>query len=232
MRAPLLLWLVASIAAAWAGDDRAATEKYLRSALSNERVPGASWAIIRNREVVAVGAFGDLGGGEAVTPNTPFIVGSLTKSFTAMAVLQLVEDGKVDLDAQVVRYLPWFKVADAQATATMTVRHTLNQTTGLAWIDGLGWLASTDKGPNAIRHRVEALATVTPMAAPGTRMIYCNANYAIASAIVEAASGERFEDFVRQRIVQPLGLTQTSADVHTFAGPGFALPHRYWFWRP
>ena len=70
-------------------------------------------------------------GGEAPTPQTPFFIGSLTKSITALAVMQLVEAGKVELDAPVQRYLPWFRVADPQASAQMTVRHLLNQTSGL-----------------------------------------------------------------------------------------------------
>ncbi len=65
------------------------------------------------------------------TPQTPFFIGSLTKSFTALAVMQLVEAGKIELDAPVQRYLPWFRVADLWASARMTVRHLLNQTSGL-----------------------------------------------------------------------------------------------------
>ncbi len=75
-------------------------------------------------------------GGEAPTPQTPFFIGSLTKSFTALAVMQLVEAGKVELDAPVQRYLPWFRVADPQASAQMTVRHLLNQTSGLPVLPG------------------------------------------------------------------------------------------------
>jgi CubicO group peptidase (beta-lactamase class C family) len=65
------------------------------------------------------------------TPQTPFVPGSLTKSFTALAVMQLVEAGKIELDAPIQRYLPWFCVADAQPSKEITVCHSLNQSSGL-----------------------------------------------------------------------------------------------------
>ena len=70
-------------------------------------------------------------GGHAPLPQTPFVLGSTTKSFTALAVMQLVKAGKIELDAPVQCYLPWFRVADPLASAQMTVRHLLNQTSGL-----------------------------------------------------------------------------------------------------
>ncbi len=73
----------------------------------------------------------------AVTPQTPFLLGSTTKSFTALAIMQLVEAGKIELDAPVQRYLPWFRVADPVASAHMTVRHLLIQVSGLSTAVGL-----------------------------------------------------------------------------------------------
>ncbi|HEX7774460.1 MAG TPA: serine hydrolase domain-containing protein, partial [Pyrinomonadaceae bacterium] len=69
--------------------------------------------------------------GRPMTPQTPLILGSITKSFTALAVMQLVEAGKVELDAPVRRYIPWFRVADPNASAQITVRQLLYQTSGL-----------------------------------------------------------------------------------------------------
>ena len=66
-----------------------------------------------------------------MTPQTPFILASASKSFTALAIMQLAEEGKVDLDAPVVTYLPSFSVGDESASATITVRHLLNHTSGL-----------------------------------------------------------------------------------------------------
>ena len=108
-------------------------------------IPGASLAIIEGDRIVHMRGFGQARpGGETPTPQTPFFIGSLTKSITALAVMQLVEAGKVELDAPVQRYLPWFRVADPEASAQMTVRHLLNQTSGLPlWPRKWPWLIST-----------------------------------------------------------------------------------------
>ena len=70
--------------------------------------------------------------GPEVTPQTPFLIGSVTKSFTALAIMQLSEAGRVQLDAPVQRYLPWWRVADPDASAQVTVRHLLYQVSGLS----------------------------------------------------------------------------------------------------
>lgn len=99
------------------------------------KIPGVALAIVEGDQIVHRRGFGQARpGGEAPTPHTPLFIGSLTKSFTALAVMQLVEAGKVDLDAPVQRYLPWFRVADPQASARITVRHLLNQTSGLSTV--------------------------------------------------------------------------------------------------
>jgi CubicO group peptidase (beta-lactamase class C family) len=99
--------------------------------LDRINVPGAALAIVEGGEVVRQRGFGRVApGGGVPTPGTPFLICSLTKSFTAMAVMQLVEAGKIDLDSPVQRYLPWFRVADTRASARITVHHLLNQTSG------------------------------------------------------------------------------------------------------
>jgi hypothetical protein len=104
-------------------------DTYLERQLAALNVPGAALAVVEGEEIVHVRAFGRAGpDGQTPTPQTPFFIGSLTKSVTAVAILQLAEAGKVELDAPVQRYLPWFRVADPQATAQMTVRCLLNQT--------------------------------------------------------------------------------------------------------
>ena len=113
-------------------------------------IPGVSLAIVEGDQIVHLRGFGQARpGGESPSPETPFFIGSLTKSFTALAVMQLVEAGKVELDAPVQRYLPWFRVADPQASAQMTVRHLLNQTSGLPLLPSWQLLANFDDRPDA-----------------------------------------------------------------------------------
>ena len=86
--------------------------------METAHIPGLSIAIVKGDQIVYRKGYGQADpSGRPVTPHTPFIIGSISKTFTALAVMQLVESGKVELDAPVQRYLPWFRVADPQASA-------------------------------------------------------------------------------------------------------------------
>ena len=116
-----------------------AIDEYVRRQMKDARIPGLALGIVRDGHTVHLRGFGraDESGGP-FTPQTPFFIGSTSKSFTALAVMQLAEAGKVDLDAPVQRYIPWFQVADPEASAQITVRHLLNQTSGLTERAGRG----------------------------------------------------------------------------------------------
>src|SRR5262245_17215858 len=106
----------------------AAIERFVRHEMAAQRIPGLALGIVRDGRIAYVRGFGKADeSGRPVTPQTPFIIGSLSKSFTALAIMQLVEAGKVELDAPVQRYLPWFHVADEQASGQITVRDLLHQ---------------------------------------------------------------------------------------------------------
>ena len=132
-------------------------DAYVEQQMHRLKMPGVSLAIVEGDKIVHLRGFGQARpDGEAPTPQTPFFIGSLTKSFTALAVMQLVEAGKIDLDAPVQRYLPWFRVADPQASAQMTVRHLLNQTSGLPTSSGEIQLADFDNRPGATERQARA----------------------------------------------------------------------------
>ena len=100
--------------------------------MRSARIPGLAVAIVKGDQIVYAKGYGQADpAGRPVTPQTPFLIGSNTKPFTALAVMQLVEAGKVELDAPVQRYIPWFRVADEQASRQITVRQMLHQTSGL-----------------------------------------------------------------------------------------------------
>ena len=92
-------------------------ERFVQEEMKVQRIPGLALGIVRDDRIAYVRGFGKADdSGRPVTPRTPFIIGSLSKSFTAMAIMQLVEAGKVELDAPVQRYLRWFRVADEDAS--------------------------------------------------------------------------------------------------------------------
>jgi CubicO group peptidase (beta-lactamase class C family) len=179
-------------------------DAHIERQMERLNIPGVALAIVEDDEIAHLRGFGKARpGGEEPTPQTPFIIGSLTKSFTALAVMQLVEDGKVELDAPVQRYLPWFRVADPRASVQITVRHLLNQTSGLPQLSGLRSLADFDDSPDASERQARALSTLELTRPVGSKFEYSNMNYNLLGLIVEAASGESYEAYVQNHIFAP-----------------------------
>lgn len=208
-------------------------DAYLERQLAALNVPGAALVVVEGEEIVHLRAFGRAGPeGQAPTPQTPFFIGSLTKSVTAVAILQLVEAGKVELDAPVQRYLPWFRVADPQATAQMTVRHLLNQTSGFTQTAGMTPLADFDDQPGATERQARALATFQPARLPGIAWEYSNVNYNLLGLIVEATSGESYETYIQNHIFTPLEMSHSYTSKATAQQDGLAVGHRAWFGWP
>jgi hypothetical protein len=164
-----------------------AIDAYIEQQAHRLHIPGASLAIVEGDKIVHRRGFGRARpGGDVPTPTTPFFIGSLTKSITALAVMQLVEAGKVELDAPVQRCLPWFRVADPSASAQMTVRHLLNQTRGLPMVAGNAILADLDDRPNATERQVWALATLKITRPVGSKWEYSNLNYNVPAGLYPA----------------------------------------------
>jgi CubicO group peptidase (beta-lactamase class C family) len=188
-------------------------------------VPGGAFAVVTEEGVEAAGV-GTAGDGDA-TAGTQFVVGSTTKSFTALAVMQLVDSGDVDLDASVRDYVPELTLAGGEPVDTITVRHLLQQTSGLDDVAGGPLLASAGDGtPLEAVAELEDAGLVSP---PGQVWRYANINFVLAGLVVERASGMRYADYLEQRIFTPLGMLDTTADV----GVANATPgHRFWFGMP
>ena len=143
-------------------------------------------AVTRGPDVVHLAGFGTDRRGGPVTPSTPFRIASLSKSFTATAVLQLAEARRVDLDASVQRYLPGFATADPGTSARITVRHLLNQTSGIA---DTGFPAITAGEPD-LERRVASLRSARPVSEPGTEFHYSDPNYQVLARLIEVVTGE------------------------------------------
>lgn len=203
-------------------------DAFVDSERSGSRIPGAALAIVHDGRIVAVRSYGSRGGGVPVTAATAFPIGSLTKSFTAVLVRQLVDAGRVEVDAPVQRYLPWFTLADAQAARQITVRHLLNQTSGLSRADGMRAIIDADGADiDTLARRV---TTLTPTAAPGERYQYSNLNYVLLGALVQAVEGKTWSELVRLRILEPLDMQHSGS--MTNEPSGLSAVHRYVFGVP
>lgn len=162
-----------------------AIDAYLESKRQQYQIPGLAIAIVQGDQIIHAKGFGIADAEKrSVTPETPFILGSVSKSFTALAIVQLAEVGKVDSDAPVQQYLPWFKGADRQASGQITIRHLLNQVSGISSWTGVAQLNDTDTSEEAIEKHVRHLKSA-PLSQPvGKKFQYSNANYTILGLIV------------------------------------------------
>ncbi len=184
--------------------DTNALDAYLSAQVKDNRLPGLVAAVVQDGKVVFLKGYG-------VDAGAQFVIGSTTKSYTALAVMQLVEAGKLELDAPVQRYLPWFRVADPQASARITVRHLLNQTSGLSAVEDPG----SERFYATLEEQVRALQDARLIAEPGTTYQYFNQNYRVLGLLVEQASGQHYADYLREHIFTPLGMADTTADPTT-----------------
>jgi CubicO group peptidase (beta-lactamase class C family) len=153
-------------------------EAYITAQMRVARLPGLAMAVVKGDRIIHLRGYGVADpAGRPVTPQTPFIIGSLTKSFTALAIMQMVEAGKLELDAPVRHYIPWFRLSDLQASAHITPRHLLNHTSGISRYVGRQLLAG--KGGATIEQRVRELRTVALTKPVGSTFQYSNVNYLI-----------------------------------------------------
>jgi CubicO group peptidase (beta-lactamase class C family) len=208
-------------------------DDYVEEQVHRLKIPGAYMAIVEGDQIVHQRGFGRARpGGEAPTPQTPFFIGSVTKSFTALAIMQLMEAGKVELDAPVRSYLPWFRVADPQASVQMTVHHLLNHTSGLPMSIGEIDLTNFDENPGAGEKLVRSLSTVKLTRPVGSKFDYNNTNYNILGLIIETVSGETYTDYIQNHIFNPLGMKHSYTSREIAKQNGLAMGYRYWFGYP
>ncbi len=181
--------------------------------------PGCAVLVVNHGQTVFKQAFGvtNLDNPTPLTPATNFRLASVTKQFTAAAIMLLVRDGKLKYDERLTDIFPQFP-AYAQ---NITVRNLLNHTSGLLDYEDL-WDGQFAEVPSAELPQVRDAEIVQLLARQettrfpaGTHFAYSNSGYAVLGQIVEKVSGEPFEDFLRARIFQPLGMTNTLAFINT-----------------
>jgi CubicO group peptidase (beta-lactamase class C family) len=181
-------------------------DRFITHQMTTQRIPGLALAITYGNQVLHVKGYGKSNAQQPVTPQTQFSIASLSKSFTAIAVLQLVEAGKIDLDAPVKRYLPEFTLADTKTANQITVRHLLNHTSGLS---DLSFSEAFLPQPITNAERVQSLQKARPVALPGAEFHYFNPNYDVLARVVEIFSGQSFGEYLRSHIFTPLQMSQT-----------------------
>lgn len=179
----------------------------LEAVLAEHKVTGAVLGIMQGDEVTVFAAGSANRRGEIdVTADTLFQIGSITKVWTASLVMMLVDEGKLDLDAPVVTYLPEFKVADPDVTARVTLRDLLSHRSGI----GGDHILDTGRGDDTLERYVATCGELGQDHDLGATMSYCNTGYSVAGRVIEVVTGKTWDAFLRERLIAPLGLTHTN----------------------
>jgi CubicO group peptidase (beta-lactamase class C family) len=185
--------------------------------------PGMAIAIVKDDKVVFQKGYGvrELGKPDPVDENTLFAIASNTKAFTTASLAILVDEGKLNWNDKVIKYLPDFQMYDPWVTAQLTIRDIVSHRSGLDTFSGdLLWYDTTYPTDEILR-RIRYLKPVSDFR---TRYGYQNLMFITAGRVVEKVSGMKWPDFVRTRILNPLGMNRTTTSVRDMKD-NFAMPH-------
>jgi CubicO group peptidase (beta-lactamase class C family) len=212
-------------AGAAAPSDIHAVDALVLRLMSEYHVPGAALGLIKDGEVVMEKGYGlrDVENRTPVTTQTMFNIGSISKSFTALGIAQLVDQHKVDLDAPVIRYLPELRLSDPTARRMVTLRQLLSHSGGLP--------PDEQWPPEVPPNRADIMrefATMPITAEPGTRFQYCSRCVGLAAMVLEAVTDQSWEAYTRTHIFGPLGMATASfGPIGLERATNVARPYRY-----
>ncbi|MEU8384576.1 serine hydrolase domain-containing protein [Streptosporangium sp. NPDC048865] len=195
-----------------------ALPEFVEATAAKFGVPGVSvgvWA--DGREVHACHGVTSVDDPLPVDRDTLHLLGSVTKTYTATALMRLAERGRIELDAPVRRYVPELVLADEEAASRITVLNLLNHTSGLDW----GVIADTGEGDDALAGYVAEMARLEPIGRPGDRASYSQAGYNLAGRIIEKVTGLPYERAVASLVLKPLGLSRS------FFAPSDVMTRRF-----
>lgn len=226
---PIMVVAIAAVSATnlvRAQAPKADIEQFLDDALPASGAPGVAYAVVEQGAITS-GARGEelAGSGVQIIADTPFVIGSVSKSFTALAIMQLVEAGAVELDAPVSTYLPEFA---GQEAGPVTIRQLLSHTSGYSTVQGNTAHRDETAQEDALAQQVARDALTAPAGAPGIAFAYSNINYRILGRVVEVVSGRSYADYIEREILTTLGMASSfvsDGEVH----PEMAVGHRPWF---
>jgi CubicO group peptidase (beta-lactamase class C family) len=218
------LFGLATICPAQEKTDWSSLDASINSSIKDWKVPGAAVTIVKDQSVVYMKGFGvrEMGKSDPVTPDTLFDIGSCTKAFTSAAIAILVDEGKMKWDGKVNEYIPFFHLYDPLADEEVTIRDLLTHRTGVPSTDLLWYVY-----PEASREElIRRLAYAHPNAGFRTKFQYQNMMYVAAGYAVGQVAHSTWDDFVRTRIFQPLGMNGSdTSSIDAEKSSDHASPH-------
>jgi CubicO group peptidase (beta-lactamase class C family) len=206
---------------------------YIESYLEEYQVPGASVAIVHKGEIFYAESWGVTGENEeSVTEETPFTIGSISKSLTGLAIMKLINENIIELDDSVQKHLPWFTLEDKQAAAQMTIKQLLTQTSGLSTYIGLSLSDKEAEDFGAIQNNVKSLSNVKLTSPLGEKHQYSNANFLILGALIEEVTNQTYAEYMEQNVFLPLGMRNAAANHDLAYQKGYLKGYQSWFGVP
>lgn len=190
-------------------------ESFLQKAAKTYLIPAMSVCMVDNNEIIHSFNWGNNNSDFPITQDSPFYLGSTSKTFTALAVMRLAEQGKIDLDIPIKYYLPDFEIKNKEYESKITVRHLLNHASGLS----SKGMKDTSMGMDSLDDELNVLKLCNPDYAPGTHYAYFNSNYRLLGLLVERISGMSFQNFMTDEIFLPLNMSGTTAGLTTGVNP-------------
>ena len=185
--------------------------------------PGATIIVVKDGKTVFRKAYGmaDSAGKKTLTPEAVLRLGSITKQFTAVAILMLLDEGKLSLTDDITRFFPDYPAAGKK----ITVEHLLTHTSGIVSYTGKPGFVATMTKDLTVAQMIDSFKNDPLEFAPGTRYRYNNSGYFLLGAIIEKVSGQPYARFVEQRIFIPLGMKDTAYEGHERSQAARALGH-------
>lgn len=200
-------------------------DTFISQQMDRHGIPGLALAVVEGGKITFMKGYGKADQtGRPITPQTPFLLASVSKPLTAAAIMQLAEAGKVELDAPVQRYLPEFRVADPVASGQITVRHLLLHTSGIPTT-----ACDTRTDADTLAEYVTELQTVKLDSPVGTRHSYCSGNYNILGHIIETVSGRSFGEYMQEHIFVPLHMKNSFTSEAEAQSEGMAQGYQWLF---
>jgi CubicO group peptidase (beta-lactamase class C family) len=196
------------------------------------QIPGLAIGIVQDNQVVYTKGFGlaEVGTDRVITPETVFQLASNSKTVVVTAIMQLKEQGKIDLDAPVTTYLPYFRLAD-ERYKDITIRQLLSHRAGLPYNTGAGYYdydsdyQSPEYDEGSLERHVRNLTQMQLLYAPGFTGYYSDLGFEILGDVIAKVSGQSFEAYTQEHIFAPLGMKHTTFLVREVAPELLAEPH-------
>jgi len=188
-------------------------DKLITSQMKKHNLKGISLSIVDGNEISYSKGYGKTAKGKSMTQDTKMFIGSVSKSFTALAIAKLVDEGKLSFEDPVQTHIKWFRTADEEASKKITINTLLRHTSGLSEAGYSVYLPNNTSLEEAVRSLKSAKLT----AGVGEKHQYFNMGYTILGYIIEVVSGQKYCDYIDEKILQPLGMKNSSANPEKFA---------------